>query len=250
MISLRSLRTASLALLALGGACSSDATAPSAPPASLDEVFAEASLSSLSALNGGLAPVPVSTFAMPVPSTCSFSAGAFICPNVTIGELQFARKFTLYDDNGIVQSQFVSGVTSRVKFESSAHGTVTSGTTAFTVGQTQDLLVSGLTSSTHVLNGTSITTITDVVPAGSTTAPTTIKLALVFNNLELPRGRSAYPGSGNIDLTATSSDVLDAPVHMQLAFNGTSKVAVTIDVGGLAIPACSIDLSIANPTCT
>jgi hypothetical protein len=249
MISLRSLRTASLALLALGAACSSDATAPGSPPASLDEVFSEASLSSLSAINGGLSPVPVSTFAMPVPSTCSFSAGAFVCPTVTIGELQFARQFTLYDDNGTVQSQFVSGVTSRVKFESSAHGTVTTGTTAFTVSQTQDLLLSGLTSSTHVLNGTSTTTVTDVVPAGSTTAPTTTTIVVAFNNLELPRGTSAYPGSGNIDLRFTSSNPLNPPFHMQLAFNGTSKVAVTSDVGGLPFPKCTIDLSIANPTC-
>jgi hypothetical protein len=250
MTSLRSLRTATLALLAFGGACSSDTTAPGSPPASLDEIFTEASLSSLSAINGGLSPVSVSTFAMPAPSTCSFSAGAFVCPTVTIGELQFSRRFTLYDDNGVVQSQFVSGVTSRIKFESSAHGTVTSGATGFTVDQTHDLLLSGLTSSTHVLNGISTTTITDVVPAGSTTAPTSTTVSAVFNNLELPRGHNVYPGGGNIDLRFTSSAFVDAPFHMQLAFNGTSKVAVTIDLAPFPPEHCTLDLSRANPTCT
>jgi hypothetical protein len=249
MKSHRLLHTACLALLALGSACSSDTTAPSSPPTSLDDIFSEASLSSISAINGGLAPVPVSTFAMPAPSSCSFSAGAFVCPTVTIGELQFSRKFTLYDESGGVQSQFVSGVTSRVRFESVAHGVVTSGTTGFAIDQSHDLMVSGLTTNTHVLNGTSRTSITSVVPAGSTAAPATTTLWLVFNNLELPRGRNAYPGGGNIDLTATSSNFPGVPFHMQLAFNGTSKVAVTSNAGGTTFPPCSLDLAVANPTC-
>jgi hypothetical protein len=249
MTSSRTLRIGAVALLAFTGACSSETTAPSSPPASLDQIFSEASLSSISAINGGLAPVPVSTFAMPAPSSCSFNAGAFVCPTVTIGELQFSRKFTLYDENGVVQSQFVSGTTSRIKFESIAHGVVTSGTTGFTIDQSHDLLVSGLTSSTHVLNGTSRTTITSVAPAGSTTAPATTTLAFVFNNLELPKGQNAYPGGGNIDLTATSSNLHGVPFHMQLAFNGTSKVAVTSDAGGIPFPPCSLDLAVANPTC-
>jgi hypothetical protein len=184
---------------------------------------------------------------MPAPSTCSYSAGTFICPTVTIGELQFSRKFTLYDESGAVQSQFVSGVTSRIRFESSAHGVVTSGTSGFAVDQTHDLLVSGLTSSTHLLNGTSRTAITTVVPTGST--PTTTTLALVFNNLELPKGGNAYPGGGSIDLTAMSSNLPGVPFHMQLAFNGTSKVAVTSDAGRIPFPPCSLDLAVANPTC-
>ena len=249
MTSSRTLRIGAAALLAFTGACSSDSTGLGAPPTSLDQIFSEASLSSISAINGGLAPVPVSTFAMPAPSSCSFSAGAFVCPTVTIGELQFSRKFTLYDENGVVQSQFVSGTTSRIKFESIAHGVVTSGTTGFTIDQSHDLLVSGLTSSTHVLNGTSRTTITSVAPAGSTTAPATTTLAFVFNNLELPKGQNAYPGGGNIELTATSSNLPGVPFHMQLAFNGTSKVAVTSDAGGIPFPPCSLDLAVANPTC-
>jgi hypothetical protein len=249
MKSHRLLHAACCALLALGGACSSDVTAPSSPATSLDEIFTEASLSSISGVNGGLAPVPVSTFAMPAPSTCSFSGGAFICPTVTIGELQFSRKFTLFDENGVVQSQFVSGKTSRIRFESNAHGVVTSGTTGFVVDQSHDLLVSGLTSNTHVLNGTSRTSILSVVPAGSTATPATTTLWLVFNNLELPRGRNAYPESGNIDLTATSSNIPGVPFHMLLAFNGTSKVAVTSNAGGTTFPPCSLDLSVANPSC-
>jgi Tfp pilus assembly protein FimT len=249
MTTSRSLRFGAALLLALAVACSSDTTAPVSLPASLDQIFSEASLSSISAINGGLAPVPVSTFAMPAPSTCSYSAGTFVCPTVTIGELQFSRKFTLYDESGAVQSQFVSGVTSRIRFESSAHGVVTSGTSGFAVDQTHDLLVSGLTSSTHLLNGTSRTAITTVVPAGSTATPTTTTLALAFNNLELPKGGNAYPGGGNINLTATSSNLGAAPFHMQLAFNGTSKVAVTTDVGGISLPSCTLDLSVANPTC-
>ena len=243
------LRTACCALLALGSACSSDVTAPSNPSVSLDDIFSEASLSSISGVNGGLAPVPVSTFAMPTPSSCSFSEGAFVCPTVTIGELQFSRRFTLYDENGVVQSQFVSGKTSRIKFESNAHGIVTSGTTSFAIDQSYDLLVSGLTSNTHVLNGTSRTSILSVVPAGSTATPTTTTLWLVFNNLELPRGRNAYPGGGNIDLTAMSSNLPGVPFHMMLAFNGTSKVEVTSNAGGTTFPSCSLDLSVANPTC-
>jgi hypothetical protein len=101
-----------------------------------------------------------------------------------------------------------------------------------------------------VLNGISTTTITDVVPAGSTAAPSTATVALVFNNLELPRGTSAYPGSGNIDLTYNTSPTrLGTPLHLQLAFNGTSKVAVMSDMGGIPLPPCTYDLSTTNPRC-
>jgi hypothetical protein len=242
----RTFRIGAAALLALAGACSSDSTGPGGPAASLDQVFSEASLSSLSPLSGltgSYTPVRSSITTMPAPSECAFSAGSFVCPDVAITGVTFKRKFTLYDDHDVVQSQFVSGTTSKVAFESSAHGTVTSGPASFTVDQVQSLVLSGLTTSRHFLNGTSTTSIADV-PAGSTTT-----LVIGFDNLELPRESGGYPGSGSLDLTETST-TLPAPLHVRLTFDGSSKVAVTIDASPFPTQRCTLDLSVPKPACS
>jgi hypothetical protein len=245
------LRIAALALVALVGGCKSDSsTGLGGPPASLDQVFSEASLSSLSGINAGTTPLPVSPFATPTPSSCTYNAGTFVCPTVTVSGLVLTRKFTLYDDHDVVQSQFVSGATSKVKLETTAQGTVTSGLIGFTVDESQVFTVSGLLSSTHLLNGTSTMKITDVMPPGSTITPTTTTTVMNIAGLELPKEAGGYPGAGTIDFTVTSSSTFDTPLHMQLAFNGSSKVAVTIDAGPFPSHHCTLDLSKSNPTCS
>jgi hypothetical protein len=250
MISSRSLRSAVAALIGLASACSSESsTGPGGTPLSLDQVFGEASLSSLTPITSAFSPVPASATPMPTPSSCTFSAGAFTCPTVTISGVTLTRKFTLYDDHDVVQSQFVSGTTSKVAFESSAHGTVESGLSGFTIDQDQALMLSGLTTGTHLLNGTSRTTITEVVVTGLTTTPATFTVAITFHNLEIPKGNSSYPGSGMMDLAVTSTAGPIPPTHLQLVFNGTSRVAVTVVLTPPPSLHCTLDLASPNPTC-
>jgi hypothetical protein len=238
----RTLRIGAAALLAFAGACSSDSTGPGAPAASLDQVFSEASLSSLSAYTGSFTPVSASLTTLPSPSSCENSGGLYVCPTVTISGVTFNRKFVLYDDHDVLQQQFVSGTTAKVRFESTAHGTVTSGTNSFTVDQAQSLVLTGLTTSTHLLNGTS---------AWSVAQGATVTAVVVdFDDLELPKESGGYPGSGSIDLTLTHTPETAGPLHAHLTFNGTSKVAVTLNIGGLQLPSCTVDLSVQNPTCS
>lgn len=251
MISAGSLRSAAAALIALASACSSDtSTQPSGASVSLDQVFSEASLSSLTTIASSFAHVPVSAAAMPTPSSCTFSTGTFACPTVIISGVTFTSKFTLYDDHDVVQSQFVSGTTSKVAFESSARGTVVSGLTGFTIDQVQTFMLSGLTTSTHLVNGTSRTTITQVVPTGVTSAPATSTFLIGFHNLEIPKGNSSYPGSGMMDLNVTSMAAPIPSMHLQLVFNGTSKVAVTIVLGSPPAQHCTLDLATPELGCT
>ena len=238
----RTLRIGAAALLAVAGACSSDSIAPGAPAASLEQVFSEASLSSLSAYTGSLTPVSALLTNLPAPSTCVNAGGGFYCESTTISGVTFNRKFVLYDEQGVVQTEFVSGATSKVRFETSAHGTVTSGTTSYTVDKAESLVLTGLTTSTHILNGTS---------AWSDAQGQTVTAVVVtFNDLELPKEPGGYPGGGSIDLTLTHAPETAGPMHAHLTFNGTSKVAVTLNVASLQLPPCTVDLSVQNPTCS
>jgi hypothetical protein len=245
MIASRTLRIGAAALLALTGACSSDSTGPGAPAASLEQVFSEASLSSLSAFTGSFTPVPASLTTLPPPSTCEPAGGGYFCPTVTISGVMVNRKFIMYDAQGVVQPQFISGTTEKVRFESTGHGDVTSGTNSYTVDQAQTLVLSGLTTSTHYLNGTSAWSVTQR-PATGVTVTTAV---VTFNNLELPKESGGYPGSGSMDLTLTSTPVSARMLQAHLAFNGTSKVAVTGNIGGLPLPPCTLDLAAQPPSC-
>jgi hypothetical protein len=245
MITSRTFGIGAAALLVLAGACS-DSTGPGAPAASLEQVFSEASLSSLSAFTGSFTPVPASLITLPAPSTCTNGGGLFQCPAITISGVTFNQKFILYDDHGAVQQQFVSGTTAKVKFESSAHGTVTSGTNSFTVDQAQQFELTGLTTSTHVLNGTSAWSVT-LRPVTGVTVTTVV---VDVNDLVLPKESGGYPGRGSVDLTLTHTPETAGPLHAHLTFNGTSKVAVTMSIGGLQLPTCTVDFSVQNPTCS
>jgi hypothetical protein len=242
----RTLRIGTGALLAFAGACSSDSTAPGAPAASLEQVFSEASLSSLSAYTGSLTPVPASLTTLPAPTDCVEEGGGHYCPTTTIGGVTFNRRFVLYDDKGVIQPQFVSGQTAKVRFESSAHGTVTSGSSSFTIDQAQSLELTGLTTSTHILNGTSAWSVAQPTGVGQTVTA----VVVTFNDLELPKEPGGYPGNGSIDLSLTHAPETAGPLHAHLTFNGTSKVAVTLNVANLQLPPCTVDLSMQNPTCS
>jgi hypothetical protein len=246
MTTSRTLGIGAAALLAFAGACSSDSTGPGAPAASLEQVFSEASLSSLSAYTGSFTPVAASLTTLPAPSDCTNAGGLFICPVVTINGVVFNRKFIMYDEHDVVQPQFVSGTTAKVRFESTAHGTVTSGTNTFIVDQAQSLVLSGLTTSTHLLNGTSAWSVTQPLGTGQTVTA----VVITFNDLQLPQDAGGYPGGGSMDLTLTSTPATQAPVTAHLAFNGTSKVVVTVNAGGLQLPSCTVDLSAQNPPCS
>jgi hypothetical protein len=75
-------------------------------------------------------------------------------------------------------------------------------------------------------------------------------VVVTFNDLELPKESGGYPGSGSIDLTLTHTPETAGPMHAHLTFNGTSKVAVTLNVASLQLPPCTVDLSAQNPTCS
>jgi hypothetical protein len=243
----RPFRIAALALVALAGACSSDSSVAPTKPADLSRVLSEASHPALSSIGSSVAGAPIPSASAPLPSSCSYDPGtkSFVCPNVTVSGLTFTRKFKLLDQSNAELTQWDASKVAAVRVITTAAGTVTTTGRSLTIDQAQDLTVSGLLSGVHTLDGTSTTQLTST----STAFPTPVKstITMTFTKLVLPTEATAWPVSGTVSVDATNPAPAGT-VHMQLTFNGTSKVAVTIGSGASA-RTCTIDLSQQMPSC-
>ena len=233
-------------------ACSGDATAPSSQvPNDLGQLLGQFSLPAVASATAAATGVPLPTTASAVPSSCAYSASSksFACATVTSNGLTITRSYMLFDANGTPQSAFDAKTTSSIRMMSSVKGTVTptSGSGALTIDQQDDMTLSGLLGSTRVMNGTSSAKITGTVSTGGTQQPISTTSATTIANLTMPATAmmGSWPTSGTITSDNTSSGG-GTSVHliMQMSFDGTSKVAITMTIDGRA-QRCTMDMS--NP---
>jgi hypothetical protein len=243
----RAFRLTTFALAAFAAACSSDSSVAPTKPADLSQVLSEASLPALASIGSSVAGMAIPSASAPAPASCSYEPGtkSFVCPNVTVSGLTFTRKFILLDASSTELAQWDASKVAAVHVITTAAGTVTTTGHSLAIDQAQDLTVSGLLSGVHTLDGTSTTQLTDTragipVPIKST-------ITMSFAHLVLPTEANGWPASGTVSLDVTNS-VVTGTMHMQLTFNGTSKVAVTIGSGTSAV-SCTMDLSQQVPSC-
>lgn len=245
----RPLRAAALVAVAILASACADVTAPAVQPADLNQVLAELQPASVAGVHSALSPAPVTGLAAPVPSSCSYDATAksFTCPNVTVSGVTVSRRFTLYDASGNAQSSFDRASTAAVRMQTSFTGTVASGGTTMALDQRQDYTLSGLLTGVHTLDGTSLGHVTGTVSNGSTSTPITSTITTTTTGLVLPRsstGADRFPAGGTIAaLTETTIGALPTiTTSVLVAFDGTSRAAVTITTGGRTTR-CTIDLT-------
>jgi len=249
----KSLSVAALAAAVLISACGSDAgTDPGkSQPVSLAQVFTELSLPRLSAaasVAGGVALPTTNT----LPSGCNYVAASqgFVCPSITTNGLTVTTSYALFNSAGTSLSAFDGAAVASIRVKSTVAGTVSSNGDSYTIDVQQDQTLSGLQTNSHTLNGTSTANMTgSLKTTGSFTTHSTVAIA----NLVIPANAAAgsYPSSGTITLDQTSAfgtgPALTA--HVVMTFNGTSKVAVALTVGGISLSGCTIDLASSTPSC-
>ena len=259
MLSRRTVVLTLLALAVLMGACSSESSVgPSTQrTTTLSQVLSEMTLPWMAATSSVGDKSRALSFGAPVASNCAYSATlqSFACPTATANGLTITQSFTLLDASGKPQSQFDANATAAVRLKSTIAGTPPpTGTSTLSIDQQLDMTVSGLLTSTHVLNGTMTTHMTVNTTSVSPAPPTSFDMNMSMSNLVLPpstSGGSVWPLSGTITEDLTSSDGASGPaftIHATLTFNGTSKVAAIVTIGGMA-QQCTIDLSIGSSTC-
>ena len=252
MSSIRPLRFGALAaILALVAACSgSDSTAPPTnQPQDLGKMLAELQPSSLAPLSSQISAAPLAGLSAPDPSSCSYDAASksFVCPNVTVTGVVVSRSFTLFDASDNPQAAFDPATTAAIRMKSSFSGTVNSGGSTVKIDQEQDHKLTGLLTGVHVLNGTTLGHVTGTLVNGSTSTPVTSTISTNISGLVIPRestGPNRFPAAGVVSALATTTvgALPTITVNTSIAFNGTSKAAVTLTVNGISTH-CTVDLS-------
>lgn len=253
-------RLVSLGLVAFGAllsACSSDsATQPSnRPPTDLATVLREMTLPSISSVPGAMVGMAVPLSSPAAPSNCTYSATtqSFQCPAVVSGGITFTQSYTLLDAAGRSQAAFDPATTAAIRMKTSMLGSITTNGSTVSMDQVQDMTLSGLLTSTHVMNGTSIMKMNGTVSTAGSTTPLSTTMTMTMSNLVMPTavtGAAAYPLSGVItsDMIIAVDSSSSISVRTEMTFSGTSKVAVVTTIGGLT-QRCTIDLSNPAPTC-
>jgi hypothetical protein len=250
MSSIRPFRFGALAaILALAAACS-DSTGPIVDqPADLGKVLAELQPAQLAPIASQISAAPIAGLKAPEPSSCSYDAASksFVCPNVSVTGVVVSRSFTLYDANDNPQAAFDPATTAAISMTSSFSGTVTSGGSTLTIDQQQDHKLTGLLTGVHVLNGTTLGHVNGTLVSGTTTTPIASTISTNISGLVIPNestGPNRFPKAGVITALATTTvgALPTVTVNTSIAFDGTSKAAVTLTVNGLSTH-CTVDLS-------
>jgi hypothetical protein len=250
------LTLAAAALLAGCGADSSVSTTTT--PVTLDEVFKEMSLPAISGATNAAARLDMNmvTEGTIVPTGCAYAVASqsFVCAPVTASGVTYTQSYQLLNGSGGALALFEPTSVAAVRMQSTISGTETSVDGTFTINGWQDQTLSGLQTSKHVLNGTSVLTMGGTFRDTTLgTAPFTMTMKSTTTNLVIPAhgGPKTYPASGTIAVDETMSlrSLPAFTTRIILTFDGTSKVKVTID--GVAVSGCStIDLSTTNPGCS
>jgi hypothetical protein len=163
---------------------------------------------------------------------------------VTVSGLTITRSYALLALGGATQSQYDPASTDGVRTSTHAKGAITGPISTFTIDDQRDLVLTGLLSSTHVLNGSSVTRMNGAFTAANgTSLPISSTVTTTIANLTLPTG-AKYPTSGTIttDVTDQTASLSLGGMHMVATFNGSGTLSVTMSIG-LKTLQCSIDLS-------
>jgi hypothetical protein len=257
MISFRSRRLLAIAALPLAAACTVDSSVGPSTPATPDRVLTEMSLPAVSRsptvsfnmINGAAQFLPS--------AGCSYSAATqrFDCPSVASSGFTITQWFMLLDAGGAPLSSWDPEATAAIHVHQTAKGFDRSVLDSTSVDAQQDLTVSGLLGGAHhTLNGTQIAHI-ERTPVGAGTAQrfvldVTQQLAdVVLANSTDPA--TAWPLSGTLSEDVTESLGGTTPLHVRtvIGFTGTSKVQLTVAIGGVTSPPCTVDLVSAFPNC-
>lgn len=250
-------RLAALAATVVLAACGGDSgTGPaSTQPQSLDQLFTQMSVpgvSSAAALGGGVNAPSASV----APSGCSYVAASqsFVCGTVTRNGLTVSQSYQLFDASGAPLAAFDRARVSSVRVRGTVSGTVTSDGSTIKLDGQNDQTLSGLQSSTHTLNGTSIADLSGTVRTGTTTQSFTSHSSTTIANVVVPAdgGAGSYPRSGTITVDQTTSVAGSPAVAMRvvMTFDGTSKAKVTVTIAGLTTSSCTMDLASSAPLCS
>lgn len=253
------MRSSRWSLLALGltvSACSPDsATAPEgSAPLDLAQVIAEMRLPALADV-GVIGPTATAAISLPPPTSCPYSASAlgFTCTPVVVDGLTFAQTYWLLDASGALLSAWDASRVSSVRARTGLTGTLTDGATIVTIDQRQDLLLSGLRTDTHVLDGTSSMTMRGVVSSRGVSQQVDMSMTSTLSNIVQrsgTSGTSAWPRSGTItqDMVVGAAG-LTSPLRTTITFNGTSKADVVITIAGVT-QRCVVDMTSSTPGCS
>ena len=259
MISTMRPRLLTLAAAALLAGCGADSgVTPTNTPPTLDEVFKEMSLPAISSASNAAAGVEGASLPLgtTVPTGCTYASTSqsFVCAPITTNGVTITQNYQLLNSAGTPLSLFDANALAGVRVQGTIAGSESNADGTFTLNGSQDQTLSGLQTSTHVLNGTSSFTLSATTGTGTSgTQPFTITMKTTTTALVIPSSTAAntYPTSGTIALDETEvlSGLPSITSHVVLTFNGTSKVKITVD--GVALPGCStIDLSSATPGCS
>ncbi|MEP6992523.1 MAG: hypothetical protein ABJA80_16435 [bacterium] len=245
-------RLAAIATVALLAACSSDGVSPTNQPVTLNQAFSELAVPGISAAMSAAGGVSLAS-ASTVPTGCTYSSTTqgFSCPSFTTNGITVTSSYSLLNAAGTSLPQFDAATVAALHIMSTESGTVNSNGDSFTVDGRQDETLSGLQTATHTLNGTSTLNISGTRTSASPTGPFSMQSVTTITNLVPPaNAASKYPRSGTVAVGLTSTFGNTSPItsHATVTFNGTSKVLVTVSVGGFS-SGCTIDLASSAPTC-
>jgi hypothetical protein len=244
--------------LVIAGACGSDSIASSVDTPATSVSLAEA-LAQLSVPNVGGSPLsPGLPTGMPAfdPARCAYDASSqsFVCAPVMANSLTYKQSFTLLDASGNVQTAFSPTTTATLRASVTIGGTFVDGTdgspsTWETQGK-QDFTLSGLLGTTHTLDGTGTTTITN-----SGSVPTTENRIIVTSKVEkllLPAhavGPSAFPSSGSISVKAAWVGTNQLVFDLKITFTNDGKATVVI-LGATNMLTCTVTLANSATICS
>lgn len=258
-----------MATVAVGAvACSSDSMLPTVGGTTGQQLNVSAALSAANAGNPWSYPGLSSTFAglpalsLATPSSCTYSTTnlRFDCAPVTAAGLTFKTSYYLLATDGTSLSTPDSSRIATVRVLTDVTGTATiPSNTAFTgsvaITKHDDMTLTGLLTTSRVVNGSSTEHDVVTTTANGVTATNTVDVNSTTVNLVLPTGTGKFPASGTIttDITALVSlpplPAVAGTTHSMLSFDGTNFATLVTTTGGHT-RTCRIDLSTFSSACS
>jgi hypothetical protein len=121
-----------------------------------------------------------------------------------------------------------------------------------TITLQDDLTLSGLLTTTHVINGTAASDAATTMVIGGESRTFTSQATTTISNLAVPVRGERWPRSGTIVTDLTGPDILGPTMtRITLTFNGTSMASLTIStLGGTGFTSCVVDLSNGSERCS
>lgn len=240
-----------ITLLAVVAGC--DSSDPVAPQVDVDAALTQTMTGAMAYGDFGMG------FSPPAPamhaSDCSYDAptGFFKCAPMNANGIVFIRQFQLLDASGAPLPSVNPLQVAAIRSVTDVNGTVSQGGAdpfSFTIARHDDATLTGLQSTTRILNGTS----TQQLDAGFEGTTLVMTDTTVTTNLQLPSSPDAkYPLGGTVVSSGTIKEGADAPgkYRVEVAFDGTSFVTIKTIFAGQTVT-CRINMAApdAPPSCT